>query len=55
MADDSQNVHLSSNPLHISHLANLRLHDDLDGYRLTCGQMDPCFHYSEGAGPNSSP
>ena len=55
MAYDSQNVHLSSNSLHIGHLTYLRLHYDLNSHRFTCGQMNSCFDYPEGTGTYSPP
>lgn len=52
MPDDSQDVHLASNSLHIGHLAYLGLHDNLDGHRLTRRQMDARLDDSERAGPD---
>lgn len=50
MANDSQDVHLARNSLHIGHLTYLRLHNYFYGYRFTRGQMNSRFDDSERAG-----
>ena len=48
MADEFENMNLTTNSFHISHIHNLFLLKDLNGNFLTCEHMNAEFNFAKG-------